>query len=46
MMRPNQNDMKNICFTVFVSYYVKPAKVENDCQPNCLTDDVTLIDSL
>ena len=46
MMRPNQNDIKNVCLTVFFSYYFKPAKVENDYQLNCLTDDATLIDSL
>ena len=30
---------------MFASYYFKPAKVENDYQPDCLTDDTT-IDSL
>ena len=33
------------CLAVFASYYFKPAKVENDYQPDCLTDDTT-IDSL
>ena len=27
MTRPNQDDMKNICLAVFISYYFKPAKV-------------------
>ena len=39
MMRPNQDDMKNICLEVF-------AKIENNYQPDCLTDDSTMIDSL
>ena len=38
--------IRKICLAVFASYYFKPAKVENDYQPDCLTDDATMIDSL
>ena len=44
MMRPKQNDIKNIYFAVFASYYFKPTKVENDNQPDCLDSDITIID--
>ena len=44
MMRPNQDDLKNICLTVFSYYYFKSPKVGNGYQPECLTDDATMID--
>ena len=46
MMRPKQNDVKNICFAVFASCYFKPTKVENDYQPDYLSSDITIIDYL
>ena len=36
--------MKNICLAVFAVYHFKPAHY--DCQPDCLTDDATMVDSL
>ena len=46
VMRPNLHDLKNICLAVFASHYFKPAKVVNDYQPDCLTDNALMIDSL
>ena len=46
MTRPNQDDMKNICLTVFISYYFKRAKLENAYRLDCLTNATTMIDSL
>lgn len=46
MMRPDQDDMKNVSLAVLASYCLKPAKVENDYLLNCLADDATMLDSL
>ena len=45
MKGPNQDDIKNTCLAAFASYYFKLAKVENDYQTDCLTDDTTMVDS-
>lgn len=45
MKGQNQYDIKNICLAAFASYYFKLAKVENYYQPDCLTDDATMVDS-
>ena len=44
MMCPNPDVMKNICLAVLAVYHFKPAHY--DCQPDCLTDDATMVDSL
>lgn len=45
LMRPKQNYVEKIWFAAFTYYYFEPAKVKNDCQPDCLSSNTTLVDS-